>query len=96
MATIDPKTINVHNNEEAGRFEAEVAGETAFAAYRRRGATITFTHTEVPPEIGHHGVGGRIAQVALDSAREQGLTVIPRCPFIAAYIKEHPKYQDLV
>jgi predicted GNAT family acetyltransferase len=32
----------------------------------------------------------------LDDAREQGLSVVPLCPFIAGYIDRHPEYCDLV
>jgi uncharacterized protein len=43
------------------------------------------------------GLGGRLARTALDNARARGLTVMPFCPFIAAYIERHiDEYGDLV
>jgi hypothetical protein len=34
--------------------------------------------------------------VTLDDAREQGLSVLPFCPFINRFIHEHREYADLV
>ena len=42
------------------------------------------------------GVAGKLARAALEYAREHNLSVIPRCPFVAAYIRKHPEYQSLV
>jgi uncharacterized protein len=33
---------------------------------------------------------------ALDDIRSRGLQVVPLCPFVAAYIRRHPEYEDLV
>jgi predicted GNAT family acetyltransferase len=86
----------VKDNPAKQRFELEVEGHTAFAAYERRPGVITFTHTVVPEELGGKGVGSRLAKAALDAVRAEGLKVVPQCPFIAAYIKKHPEYQPLV
>jgi predicted GNAT family acetyltransferase len=92
-----PNDITVVDNQVAHRYEAQVNGYVAFAAYEQHHSDeITFTHTEVPPELGGGGVGSRIAQFALDDARARQLRVIPLCPFIAAYIKRHAEYRDLV
>jgi len=66
------------------------------ARYRHVGGAVEIYHTEV--EDGHEGegLGSQLAQFALDDVRAQGQQVIPTCPFIAHYIKDHPAYQDLV
>jgi uncharacterized protein len=87
---------SVKNNEAAHRFELEAEGRTAVSEYRRRNGTIVFTHTEVPLQLEGKGIGNALAKSALDYARSEGLRVIPRCRFIAAFIKRHPEYQDLV
>jgi predicted GNAT family acetyltransferase len=87
---------SVRNNKEAGRFEIDVDGELAVSNYRIRGRTIYFTHTEVPPAAEGRGIGNLLARSALDYARANGFRVVPRCKFIAAFIKRHPEYQDLV
>ena len=73
-----------------------VDGHTALAAYRLKPGVITFTHTEVPKELGGRGIGSQLAKGALDQARERGLKVVPLCPFIKAYIEKHPEYADLL
>lgn len=88
--------VEVRHNEAASRFEAEVDGHLGVAEYRRDGQRIAFTHTEVPEELEGRGVAGQIVRVALDYARDQNLEVLPRCRFVAAYIRRHPEYQSLV
>lgn len=88
--------IAVHDNTAAHRYEVELGGELAILTYRLHGDTITFLHTEVPPELEGHGLGGRLAQTALDEARARGLAVIPSCPFVATYIRRHPDYMSLL
>ena len=55
-----------------------------------------FVHTEVLPAFEGKGVGSRLATWALDDVRARGLKLTPQCPFIAAFIKRHPAYADLV
>lgn len=87
---------DVIDNSTQSRFELETGGATAIAAYERDGDAIVFTHTEVPEEMQGHGLGGRLIGAALTSARAQGLSVVPQCAFVAAYIDEHPDFADLV
>jgi len=86
----------VKDNPEQHRFELEVEGKLAFSVYRRESGVVIFVHTEVPPELGGHGVGSQLANGALTLVRERGEKVFARCPFIAAYIKKHPEFQDLL
>lgn len=93
-----PKAVvEVRDNEAANRFEAWVAGELAgFAEYKPADGWLVFTHTEVFPAFEGRGVGGRLASGALDQVRARGLRANPQCPFISAFIRAHPSYQDLV
>lgn len=92
----EAKEIVVKNNEAAHRFEVQVGGHLAVAAYRREGDKIIFTHTEVPDELEGHGIASTLIQNALATAREQHLSVVPQCPFVASYIRRHQEYLDLV
>ncbi len=92
----DLDKVVVENNEAAHRFEAKVDGDVALVAYRRSGDRIIFTHTEVPEALEGRGLGSKLAHTALDFARAQKLTVVPLCPFVAAYIRRHREYADLV
>ncbi len=86
----------VRDNEAKHQFELIIDGDTALAAYRLKPGVITFTHTEVPKELGGRGIGSQLAKGALDQARTRGLKVVPLCPFIKGYIGKHPEYADLV
>lgn len=85
-------------NEAESRYEAHVDGELAgFAEYVLDGERIIFTHTEVEDRCEGEGIGSTLARFALDDVRARGgLRVVPRCPFIRAWIDRHPEYGDLV
>jgi uncharacterized protein len=92
-----PDEIAVRDVPDAHRYEARIGDQLAgFAAYRLQPGHITFTHTEVDAAHAGGGVGGQLARAALDDARARGLRVTPLCPFIAAWIRRHPEYTDLV
>jgi hypothetical protein len=57
---------------------------------------LSLVHTEVPAELEGHGIGGRLAKAGLEFARQENLKVVPSCPFVAAYIRRHPEYLELV
>ena len=86
----------VRDNPDMHRFELEVDGVVAFSVYRRKPGVVTFVHTEVPAALEGRGVGSKLAQGALEMVRARGEKVIADCPFIAAYIKRHPEFQDLL
>ena len=88
--------MTVVDNQEAHRFEAQLPGGTALLNYRLTDGAIVFTHTEVPKALEGHGVGNALVRFALDSARARGLTVVPLCPFVAAFIRRHAEYADLI
>ena len=88
--------VIVANDETAQRYEARVEGQLAVITYQRLGDRIVFLHTEVPEALEGHGIAGKMAQFALDDARALHLAVIPRCAFVAGYIRRHPEYADLV
>jgi uncharacterized protein len=90
-------TFDIRNNEQESRFETTVDGHVAFSAYDREEPNrIIFTHTEVPEALAGRGIAGDIVKYALDYAREHKLGVVPKCPYVAAYIRKRPEYQDLL
>jgi uncharacterized protein len=89
--------IVVSDAPERKRFEVTVDGELAgFLVYRAREGLLALIHTEVEDAYEGRGLGGRLARFALDRAREQGVAVLPFCPFVNEWIKRHREYVDLV
>lgn len=91
-----PDTSAVSHDPARGRFEIRTDAGTALLAYERRGDVLEINHTEVPDHSEGRGYGATLAEAALDFARAEGLTVIPSCPFVAAYVQRHPEHADLV
>lgn len=87
---------DVRDNAASHRFELVVEGTTAFIDYRRETGRIVLVHTEVPDSLAGKGVGSRLVKGALDMIRTEGIKLVPKCPFVAAYIEKHPEYRDLV
>ena len=89
--------MTVRDAAAADRFEAvDEAGVVAgFAAYRRYPDRIVFTHTVVDDAFEGRGVGSTLVRGALDAARDEGLRVVPQCPFVRSFIQRHPEYADL-
>jgi predicted GNAT family acetyltransferase len=97
VSAAERASVLVTDVPDARRFEAYVDDElVAFVEYRLAPGVITFLHTEVLPGNEGRGVGGQVARTVLDEARARGLRVRPLCPFIAAWIRRHPEYADLV
>lgn len=90
------ETPTVTHNAAAGQFESRTEHGTARLKYALRGQVMDLAHTTVPQEAEGQGVGAALAKAALDHARREGVKVIPSCPFVAAYVKRHREYADLV
>jgi uncharacterized protein len=89
--------LRIADNPAASRFEAHLGEIVAgFSEYRLRPGRVIFTHTIVEPEFEGRGIASRLVAHELDEVRSRGLQVTPLCPFVRAYIRRHPQYQDLV
>ena len=90
---------DVMNKRAESRYELMpdgAIGEPAFAEYSVDGDVVVFTHTVVPDALEGRGVGSALVAGALDDVRAQGLRVVARCSFVAAYVDRHPEYRDLL
>jgi uncharacterized protein len=89
--------LRVADNPDKARYEITADGDLAgFVDYRLSQNDIAFLHAEVDLPFRRQGIGGRLVQGALDSARARGLGVVPLCPFVRNWISEHLDYADLV
>jgi predicted GNAT family acetyltransferase len=87
----------VFDNPAESRYDVTVDGRLAGSSfYHDRGDVRSFNHTEIDPAYEGRGLGSRLIRGALDDTRARGLSVLPFCPFVHAFIARHPDYLDLV
>jgi uncharacterized protein len=91
-------SVTIRDNPERERYVAEVGGEVVgYTVYHiRHGGIYFFVHTEIDPDHGGKGIGQTLVRQALDDVRAKGGTIVPLCPYVAAFIGKHPDYDDLV
>ncbi|MCW3465530.1 GNAT family N-acetyltransferase [Chitinophaga nivalis] len=88
--------LTIRNNTDLQQFETTVEGHTALIAYELFPGGIAYVHTEVPEALEGRGIAGQLAKYVLEYARENHLKVKPLCPYVNAYMKRHPEYNDLL
>ena len=94
---MDDEQIRVVDNPAELRYELWLDGARAgFVAYRREPGVVVLVHTDIDPAHEGRGLGSRLVSGALDDLRRRGLSVVPLCPFVAAYLRRHPEETDLV
>ena len=86
----------VVDNRSESRFETKTPGGTAVIEYQLEGGRLVLTHTEVPEADRKRGLGTRLVEAVLGKARELGLTVVPVCPFVRAYLRRNPQAGGLI
>lgn len=97
MTPGDDPTPTVTDDPAESRFELHLEGELlGFAEYLPAGDSVIIAHTEIADGHEGEGLGGVLVREALERIRASGKTVIPTCPFTAAYIGRHPEFVDLV
>ena len=80
----------VIDNRELSRFEIRIGDAVALLTYRRRADRLVLVHTEVPEQLGGHGLAGALTRAAVDRAAAEGLTIVPLCPFARSWLERHP------
>ena len=53
-------------------------------------------HTEVPVAFEGRGIAALLVREAIEYAREKGLTVLPACSYVRAYMRRHPEAQSVL
>jgi predicted GNAT family acetyltransferase len=96
LSLINLNDFPVTHNSAEQRFEMNVRGELAVISYRLSPGLISIDHTGVPVPIEGHGVAAKLTRAALDFARSENLRVVPACSYVAAFVRKHSEYQDLV
>ena len=96
---MNEETVDVQfrDDPDLHRYVAEVDGQVVgLAVYQLRAGRHIFVHTEINTEYEGKGIGSALARFALDDVKANGGTIVPLCPFIAAWIEHHPEYRTMV
>jgi predicted GNAT family acetyltransferase len=91
--------LHVLDVPDLGRYEARLGPERELAGlldYRLASDFIVLTHTEVLEGFEGQGLGSRLVRAVLEDLRERQVAVIPRCPFVVAWLQKHPEQHDIL
>lgn len=92
--------IELHHDESRRVFEARLDGALGHLHYQRchdasGRRCLRVPSVRVDPAIEGRGVAGALTRAALDWARSEGWVVDPICPYVSAWMRRHPEYDDL-
>lgn len=89
--------LRLLRNDARQRYEAWIGDTRAgVATYGETDTSTTFIHTIVDEAFGGRGIGSRLAAFALQDTVDRGKRIVARCPFIRAYLAEHPEFDEHV
>jgi predicted GNAT family acetyltransferase len=87
-------SLEIHNDEKARKFYAVIDGQEAVIEYAKMDGTYNLAHTYVPEELRGQGIAEQLVQGTLEQIRREGAEFLPSCPYIQAFLKRHPEYQE--
>ena len=97
MTTASHTQLHVTDNPERKRFEGYLGDElVGVVEYIPLEGKIIATHTEVLEAFEGQGIGSRLVADMLEQLRAGGRVVQPLCPYVAAYLRRHPEWADVV
>ncbi|MBX9457727.1 MAG: N-acetyltransferase [Rhizobium sp.] len=89
--------IRGEDSPKGGRYVVGAEGQQAIMTFSRASPRlIIIDHTEVPDIYRGQGVGARLAEHAVDEARNGGWKIIPLCPFFKSQVERHPEWADVI
>jgi predicted GNAT family acetyltransferase len=89
--------FELFDNKDCQQYEFHVEGHTPRVEYiKTERGDVYLTRTEVPFGLGGKGIGSNLVEKTLRNIRNQGLRVVPLCPFITVYINRHPEWKEFV
>ncbi len=89
--------FEVTDATDSDRFELRRAGELmGYATYRRRADAVVVPHVETLVQYRGQGYASRLMAGIVEILRREGQTIVPRCSFAAAYLRDHPDDADVL
>ncbi|CAN5789863.1 GNAT family N-acetyltransferase [soil metagenome] len=97
MTLMDKTGASVTVARETDKFTVAVEGKpVGLAAFGDRDSQRVFYHTEVDDAFGGRGLATILVAEALAATRTEGLRIVAVCPMVAAYVKKHHEFDDIV
>ena len=85
------------DNKSKKRYEFNIDGYTPKIEYiKTDNGEIYLTHTEVPYELEGKGIGSMLVEKVLGNIKDEGLRLVPLCPFVTGYIQKNPEWKSIV
>ncbi len=84
-------TPTLRRSSELEQYEWVVDGQVAAVlGYEERGQSILLLHTATDPALRRQGHATRMVAAVLEDVAQRQLVPSVRCPFVRAYLQEHP------
>lgn len=93
---MDTSTGTFKVNKEQNQFELLKDGHVAFLEYINEGKKIYLTHTEAPEALQGTGAAKELVKKALQYSRDNNLTVVPSCSYVANYVNKNTEWRDVL
>lgn len=97
MTLTDKTGEPVAVSREDAKFTIAVEGKTVgLMAFVELGKQRVFYHTQVDEAYGGRGLATVLIGEGLAATRADGLRIVAVCPTVAAYVKKHHEYDDII
>ena len=89
--------MDIRHEPQNRRFVADIEGEEATLEYTvRADGALDYRRTFTPPPLRGQGIAKTIVLFGLEFARDNGIKIVPTCPYVAKVIRDNPAYADVV
>ncbi|ASD62982.1 GNAT family N-acetyltransferase [Bdellovibrio bacteriovorus] len=72
------------------------AGEGVLLYRRGRNNALDLYSTVVPEAARGQNLGDKLVRAALDFAKQEGVKIIPTCPYVAHWFSKHPEESGML
>jgi predicted GNAT family acetyltransferase len=90
------ETPMVRDDRARERFVLDQDGPAGELTYEVEDERLILLHTEVDDALRGQGAGGQLVEAAVARATDDGLTVVPRCPYARRWLRDHSDVADTV
>jgi hypothetical protein len=96
LSEADVQALPLLHEPDDRQFVLQVGTHRARMEYERNADRMFLTHVEVPAAVEGHGVAAVLTEKVLQWIEEQGLKLVPYCPYVKTYLRRHTAWQRLL